>query len=439
MSEVKISVIMPCYNTSAYIEKCLDSVLCQSFTDFEIICVDDGSTDGTVDILRRYADSDSRVRIIEQKNQYAGVARNNGLAAAQGEYVVFWDSDDFFHENALELLYEKITADGADICLCDAFKYYEDVDKSYWSEDYIKYSNLPEETPFNKNDIPDKIFNFGANVPWNKMFRRDFITANGLQFQNLKQANDTYFVLMAMFLADRITYVRRRLVHYRCDSKGNLTSGKTVIPPCAFEAYGFLKKELEAREDFTEENRISFLNRAARGMLRVLHLPMAEADYAAMREFFITGGFKELDLIFEEEKYEARWIYEDIQSVFNNSPTEHLMYKFEAARVSKDKIKSKSMKLQSRLNKSEKLLEKTENKNAVLREKLEQKKESERTLKAELKAKEKELKKVTKERDNLDRTLTALRRKWYVRLFNKLERMFKGKNNKTEPDRKDEK
>ena len=103
MSEVKVSVIMPVYNVEKYLRQSLDSVLAQTLSEIEIICVDDGSTDGSYDILEEYAAKDQRITVLKQQNQYAGVARNHGLEKAGGKYVVFWDSDDFFEKNALQL------------------------------------------------------------------------------------------------------------------------------------------------------------------------------------------------------------------------------------------------------------------------------------------------------------------------------------------------
>ena len=93
--ETKVSVIIPVYNAEKYLRQCLDSVVNQTLRDIEIICVDDGSTDGSIEILREYEQKDSRVKVLCQKNQYAGVARNNGLSHASGEYVFFMDSDDY--------------------------------------------------------------------------------------------------------------------------------------------------------------------------------------------------------------------------------------------------------------------------------------------------------------------------------------------------------
>ena len=107
-SEIKISIIIPCYNIEKYLNKCLMSLFDQTFKDFEIICIDDGSSDDTLNILNKYAKEHSNLRVITQTNQYAGVARNNGMKYAKGEYLLFLDGDDFFELNMLEKLYNKV-------------------------------------------------------------------------------------------------------------------------------------------------------------------------------------------------------------------------------------------------------------------------------------------------------------------------------------------
>ena len=95
----KVSVIIPVYNVEQYLRECLNSVIKQTLKEIEIICVDDGSTDNSLDILKEYAEKDHRITIITQKNLHAGVARNAGLSIAKGEYLSFLDSDDFFELN----------------------------------------------------------------------------------------------------------------------------------------------------------------------------------------------------------------------------------------------------------------------------------------------------------------------------------------------------
>jgi glycosyltransferase involved in cell wall biosynthesis len=104
----KVSIIIPVYNTEAYLERALTSVLSQTYRDFEAICVNDGSTDNSLAILESYAQKDSRIKIISQDNQGLSMARNNGLKEAQGEYVYFFDSDDALHPQMLEITVSKI-------------------------------------------------------------------------------------------------------------------------------------------------------------------------------------------------------------------------------------------------------------------------------------------------------------------------------------------
>ena len=120
MEEIKVSVIVPVYNAEEHLNQCLDTIVNQTLKEIEIICVDDGSTDNSLEILNQYAQKDTRIKVIQQKNQYAGVARNNGLKIARGEYVIFLDSDDFFKEDLLEKTYNQGKKVDADIVLFGA-------------------------------------------------------------------------------------------------------------------------------------------------------------------------------------------------------------------------------------------------------------------------------------------------------------------------------
>lgn len=371
MTDIKVSVIMPVYNAGSYLEKTLETVCGQTLPEIEIICVDDGSTDNSTEIIKKYAQNDDRIILIQQQNQFAGVARNNGFEKARGEYAVFWDSDDFFRTDALEILYNKAKEDEADICLCDAYNYIEKEDKILISDEFVKYGILPEETPFSRNDIPDKIFNMGANVPWNKMFRSDFIREHNIKFQALRQSNDTYFVLMAIFLAEKITYTRERLVYYRKSDEGSITSNSGKSPLCSFEAYALLKKDLEKLPFFNDDNRRSYANRTLRGMLRALHIQKNQEGFDTVWNRLVNGGFEELGLINEPEYFEALWLYEDMQSILSRTGTEHMIYKFNCAKDSKEKFKSRTISLKEKVEKKDAALEKNKQKLAENKEKLE--------------------------------------------------------------------
>ncbi len=118
MTTPLISVIVPIYNVEEYLSGCLESILSQNFSDFEIICIDDGSTDESGSILEMYASKDSRIRTVHQENKGLSSARNVGLDMARGEYIAFCDSDDYYHPDFLKKLYETITQTQADVVTC---------------------------------------------------------------------------------------------------------------------------------------------------------------------------------------------------------------------------------------------------------------------------------------------------------------------------------
>lgn len=252
MMKVKVSVVIPIYNAELYLEECLKSLISQSLKEIEIICVDDGSVDQSVRIVEFYAEQDDRIRLICQQNQYAGVARNKGLAAAKGEYVIFLDSDDFFDINLLERTYKQGIREAADIVLFGA-KCFDTITGKYSTKDYYFRRNyLPSKNVFSRKDIPDKILNIVTPCPWTKLFKREFVLSNGLEFQNFQNSNDVYFVLSALALADRITYVDADLVYYRIGQSTNLQSNKNKNPTLFLQAYEAVYRTLVERGIFQE-------------------------------------------------------------------------------------------------------------------------------------------------------------------------------------------
>ena len=116
--EVKVSVIMPVYNACRYIRPAIDSILAQTLKEIELICIDDGSTDTSLDMIKIYQKGDSRIRILTETNAGPGLARNNGFKRARGEYVAFLDADDFYEPDMLESLYNAAVEKDLDIAIC---------------------------------------------------------------------------------------------------------------------------------------------------------------------------------------------------------------------------------------------------------------------------------------------------------------------------------
>ena len=140
---IKVSVIIPVYNVKPYLKQCMDSVVGQTLRDIEIICVDDESTDGSLKILQEYAEKDTRIQIIRQKNAGAGAARNNGMRHATGKYLSFLDSDDFFEMDMLEKAYEKAERDQADFVVYKSDQYHTEKDEFIKVDWVVREEELP--------------------------------------------------------------------------------------------------------------------------------------------------------------------------------------------------------------------------------------------------------------------------------------------------------
>lgn len=245
MNTPLVSVIIPVYNVAPYLRQCLDSVCNQTLKNIEIICVDDGSTDGSLDILKEYAARDSRVQVIQQQNQYAGVARQNGMAAATGKYLAFLDSDDFFEPDMFEAMAEAAEKNGTDVVVCGSDCYREDKDDfiaAPWNLrlEYVEGANLDCFSPAKL--IPEKIFHFVSPTPWAKLFRASFVRKHHLYWAPLQHTNDILFVCSALAKAETWSVVNKVFVHYRMRSNSiSHSKGKDIrVHYAAFE-------ELKAR------------------------------------------------------------------------------------------------------------------------------------------------------------------------------------------------
>jgi len=183
----KISVIIPVYNTEKYIRQCLDSVVNQTLTDIEIICVNDGSTDGSAQILEEYASKDSRIKIIQQKNQGAGETRNKGIKIAQGEYIAFIDSDDFLEEDHFyEELYNSAKSENADVAKGN----YKD-----YPSNYIP-NFINEEIKKDKNCF--------CSTYCSAIIKKNLIDKHRIKFSNLKDMEDPVFAFEIALKANKV-------------------------------------------------------------------------------------------------------------------------------------------------------------------------------------------------------------------------------------------
>ena len=224
----KISVIIP-VNIEDYLSECLNSVIKQTLKEIEIICVDDGSKDDTLNILKAYAEKDKRITVIKQENLHSGVARNAGLSVAKGKYLSFLDSDDYFELNMLEKMYEKIERKQSDIIICKCKTL--DLDTGKINEKYFKNSLrldlIPEKDPFSVFEIPKDIFQFIEGWAWDKLFRTEFILSNNIRFLNIINFNDNQFTFTALCLAKSVTTINESFVIKRHGHKKSLSDNRS--------------------------------------------------------------------------------------------------------------------------------------------------------------------------------------------------------------------
>ncbi|MFB4350031.1 glycosyltransferase [Microbacterium sp. CR_7] len=226
-----VSVVIPMHNAERHIKDTLESLASQSLLDFEVIVVDDGSTDRSVKIVESFVNSDRRFRLIDGPAiGSAGAARNTGLGIARGEYLGFLDADDLYAPSMLEKLYAKAKSDRADVVL-SGYSTLDDVTGTRKSQPWaLRVDIMPKETPFSPEDVADHLFYFTNPANWNKLFRREFVEAAGIAFQPLRRANDAYFTYMSLARAQRITYVAEELVEYRVSNTTSLQGSVHETP-----------------------------------------------------------------------------------------------------------------------------------------------------------------------------------------------------------------
>lgn len=248
--KICVSIVMPVYNAGRYLEETLDSLITQNLRNIEIICVDDGSTDNSMEILKCYSATDSRIRILTQEKQGAGAARNYGMSVAQGEYLLFLDADDIFNENLCNQAYYRCMTTKADVCLFGARRLNMQTLQTEPMNWVLQPSMIPAKEPFSGAELSEKLFQITTGCPWSKMFRREFVESTGIHFQNLQNANDTYFVRTHMALAERIVTVNNAFVTYRFNSGTNIQANKARSPFAFYEAFKAIKEELVRRGVF---------------------------------------------------------------------------------------------------------------------------------------------------------------------------------------------
>ena len=294
----KVSVIIPVYNVEKYLRQCLDSVVNQTLRDIEIICVDDGSTDGSAAILAEYAEKDTRFKVIKLDHCNAGACRNAAMAVAMGEYLGFVDADDFCDLTLFEKAYNVGKTDDADV-VSFRFKQYEDSSAVCCAEHFFPTSQCRLSRPFAPVALGDAALAPLTHAPWARLVRKTFVEDFKIRFQETERMNDVYFCCMVTVCASRLSLVDESLYFYRKGHGGNLQSGIQKTPTLVFDVWRTVAEGLSVC-DVMDTYRRSFFSASANSFFYVLgampSLESAEAFYDILRGVYAD------DLLFRNVK-----------------------------------------------------------------------------------------------------------------------------------------
>ena len=240
---MKLSIVIPVYNVEKYLRQCLDSVLAQTFSDYEVICVNDGSTDGSGRILKEYASGHSVVKVVEQKNGGLSAARNAGLKKAEGEYVLFLDSDDWLEKDALQTLADA--TDGQDMICFNGRRFFEDQDRYEAADKLIPVEEMSGWDYYNKFSLQHRNFAFVCVVL--RLYRREFMLENSLLFAEGIYHEDNRFTPLACYHAGKVRVIDNVLYDYRIRSSSitttrNIKRDKDLLETANFLAAFFVGK-----------------------------------------------------------------------------------------------------------------------------------------------------------------------------------------------------
>lgn len=251
MCDEKISIVIPIYNTEQYLDKCVDSVLNQTYKNLEVILVDDGSTDDSGKICDYYAAKDERVVIIHQRNQGNNVARKNGVKIANGDYVGFVDSDDWIEPDMYQCMVDNIKKNNADIVSVGFYLEYSNKTEIYNDEiDSNLYKIGKDTNKFIESVLLGNTKSRLYSIQWNlvtKLFKRNVISVSQEKVNGVFYGEDMAVTFESYYLADSISVINKPYYHYR-QWNHSITHKKDVMLLSKLnEMYAYMKKLFESK------------------------------------------------------------------------------------------------------------------------------------------------------------------------------------------------
>lgn len=241
-----ISVLIPVYNVQAYLAECLDSLCAQTFGDFETICINDGSTDGSRDLIVSYVEKDSRFRLIDKQNSGYGASMNRGLDAATGKYIAILESDDYYVPETLRALLDAAESFDAQVVKANCYFYWSGPPAKNVLKDLVPHTQIGRLV---NPQVEREIFSLTPAV-WAALYRRDFLVDNDIRFNETPGASyqDASFNFKVWVSATRAVFLKEGYVHYRQDNQSSSVKAPGKMY-CVCDEYAEMDRYLRARGD----------------------------------------------------------------------------------------------------------------------------------------------------------------------------------------------
>ena len=288
----KASIIVPIYNAQDYLEESLGDLLNQSYSDYEIICVDDGSTDGSREVITKLQKKDNRILLISQENSGGGAARNKGYDRAVGEFVLFLDADDRFESDLLEKAIGSLEGAKSDVLVygADEFHYKTKENKpAPWllQSGYEKYDGNP--------------FHYTTTTVWNKLYRHDYLEKNNIRHQDERvTAFSMYFTFFSLFCTDRISFLDETLVHYRSENPKSSMRRHDSSPLDTIKVLEAIWMRVQ-NDDTLLRRRSIYINFAIKNIFERTGWFNTYEGFSIVYEYLHKGGFSRIGLTEEAD------------------------------------------------------------------------------------------------------------------------------------------
>ena len=325
----KVSIIIPVYNVENYLEDCLDSIVNQTLRNIEIICINDGSTDNSLEILRKYAKQDSRIKVINQENKGLGATRNVGMTIVNGEYIMFVDSDDWLELDACKLLYEKSKRNDLDMLIFLLKNYSEE--KGYYEDDYYNITCMPldfEEKIFDYRDLKDLIFKISISS-CQKMYKKEFLSDKSFPEGILFEDNPFYWD--CILSAKKISIIKKHLyLRRRHDSSISYSFNQNYLDVIKVNKLVFdvISKHNIINE--YPENVINFIISYVKRWYEQMAIEYKEIYWNLLKSYFLEISQKKEfnDLIINHARDEYKNFYMDVLESRNSNELDYLQKKW---------------------------------------------------------------------------------------------------------------